>query len=323
MGPGGVTENLLAHFAGYFHFGEDFVRSRLAYDPGDFHHSLGRWSPDAPQDWSVAKTLDPLPSTPYHLAYAPHADTLIDAALHKLHPDHAPSVHLPDIHDPHPVAPLTVDAGGGGGGGSSETVQVSSPTIVTQQLLGEFAQVNDLHNDNSFLMVPGTDPSALHPIDINAAFDDLWSSAQAARPQDLIPSSGSNTSLLDLVRAHDSGAPPADTNGEITLNPGAYHNGVLEPAGTTFDVPVPNVNTPSENINHNGMLDPGLNAQTGGNVSVNQASIVDDNTERTGLVVEGNAYNVDAILQVNASPTIGRSTSAASPPRLTSRRAAI
>ena len=48
------------------------------------------------------------------------------------------------------------------------------------------------------------------------------------------------------------------------------------------------------------MLDPGLNAQTGGNVSVNQASIVDDNTERTGLVVEGNAYNVDAILQVNA-----------------------
>ena len=209
MGPGGVTENLLAHFAGYFHFGEDFVRSRLAYDPGDFHHYSGRWTPEAPQDWSRGQDARrDCRARPTRLAYAPHADSLIEATLHKLHPDHPPGVHLPEIHDPHPVAPLTVDAGGGGGGGGSETVQVSSPTIVTQQLLAEVAQVNDMHNDNVFLMVPGTDPSALHPIDINAAFDDLWSSAQAARPQDLIPSSGSNESLLDLVRAHDSGAPP-------------------------------------------------------------------------------------------------------------------
>ncbi|MDR3470598.1 MAG: hypothetical protein P4M09_02735, partial [Devosia sp.] len=246
MGPGGVTENLLAHFAGYFHFSEDFVRSRLAYDPGDFHHFLGRWTPETPQDWTAAKALDDLPSTLYRLAYAPHADSLIEATLHKLHPDHPPAVQLPDLHDPHPIAPLTVDAGGGGGGGGSGEVQVSSPTIVPQQLLAELAQVNDMHTDNVFLMVPGSDPEALHPIDINAVFDDLWASAQAARPQDLNPSSGSNESLLDLVRADDSGAPPPDTNGEMTLNPGPYHNGVLEPAGTTFDVPVPNVNTPSE-----------------------------------------------------------------------------
>jgi hypothetical protein len=47
------------------------------------------------------------------------------------------------------------------------------------------------------------------------------------------------------------------------------------------------------------MTNPGLDAQTGGNVSVNAATILDDHTQSTGLVVMGNAFTTNAILQTN------------------------
>jgi hypothetical protein len=297
MGPGGITENILAHFAGHFHTNEEFVRVRLVYDEGDFRQTFGRWTWGVSPEPDVAQPLDELQSKPYLLPYRPEHDALIDAHVHKLSPlPHLQAPHLPDFQPEHPVAPLQVGGSEGGGSGAYvQDIQIVTPS----QLLLETSQVNVMNNDNVVLLVPGEDPATLHQVNAPVLLHDLLASAQHLLPHDLVPEHGSTEAITDLVRADDVGNGVTGPDHSTDLTPGVYQNGVSLPAGSTFDFKAPDLATPSENINHNGLTHPGLDAATGGNVSVNEATIIDDNAARAGLVVDGNAYTLNAIVQVN------------------------
>jgi hypothetical protein len=313
MGPGGVTETLIAHFAGYLTFSDDFVRGRQIFDEGPHPVHIQPYSPELLRLPEIDRYLSEIPTGPHRLPYTPVKYGPID--VKPLHPSaqhvdiqipSAPQTDGPPLQQP-------ILGGGGGGGGMTMTVSVANSTPTPDQELITSEQINFLENNNLNLMGPGAAVTALHSAvqDAHVLFD-LTANAASHIPEWLNPAGGDTSSLIDMVNSQDASEsavshPVLDTS----LQQGIFENGVLQPAGAVFnpvaptvvDVTVDSSNpmmpTAPGNVYNNGLLDPGLDARTGGNVSVNAASILDDHTQRTGLVVDGDAYTTNAIVQIN------------------------
>lgn len=292
MGPGGVTE-IIAHFAGYLWMPEDFARFRLDYNGGIAPHDKP-WTPDPVREPTHAAPLDELPSQPFRLALPPAPFALINVHLHPLHPLHAAPHGPPPMHIlPTLVQAPPVDASFFGVG-----EDMASPDVRPDQELIVVNQVNVLHNDGVVLMAQGTDVTLLHGTHAAADFAALIQEAQAPVPA-WMPNLNSSQAAIDAVNAHDAGLANGSLAASATLHAGITADGVMQPAGTVFDPPFPTTPAVDGDSSHNGMLTPALVAETGNNISANVASIIDDHTQHTGLVVFGDAYTTNAIVQVN------------------------
>jgi hypothetical protein len=300
MGPGGLTENIIAHFAGYLKFTDDFVRARPTYDDGPHQAHAKPSVADLTTVDTPDRTLDDLPTQPYRLPYSPGAFSLI-GAFPPHPPTHAlPKFETPPWQAPEELPPPVLSAPGGGGGGGEIIMITTAEAPTHDQLLFSATQINLMQNNDVDLMIPGTRVTSLHTTDDPALLSHMISTAQALAPVDLAPQGSGTPLLVHTVAAHDAReAASPDPAHVATLQQGITDNGVLQPAGVAFNPTAPTVVDVTVDTSHNGMTNPGLDAQTGGNVSVNAASILDDNTQRTGLVVMGDAYTTNAIIQTN------------------------
>ncbi len=306
MGPGGVTETLIAHFAGYLHIPEDFVRHRIAYDEGPFAPRPQPYVPDPLPPEGPPPPVDIPDSQPYQGLYTPNADPMHHTGRHAAPPPHHDPIHIstPPIADA-PSTPPQMPLSGGAGAEASVSYSYVVPTP-NQELLS-VAQYNTMENNNVVQALndgpnpyDGPSPSN-HSATDATILAHLVDNAEGYLPSDLVPGTTDTSTIADGVVTHDDGL-AASPSSASEVAPGLYDNGVLQPASATFNPTVPDLTnlftTPPE-ASHNGMTNPGLDVQAGNNLAVNLASILDDALSRSGFVVMGNAYSTNAIYQVN------------------------
>ncbi|HEY1943139.1 MAG TPA: hypothetical protein VGH40_13550 [Roseiarcus sp.] len=303
MGPGGVTESLIAHFAGYLHITEDFVRNRILYDEGPLAPRPHPYAPDELLPPAPPPPVDIPDSQPYHITYTPSFDPLRHIKSHIPPPHHDALSHAPLPHDEAPPPPL-VEAPVPVAEGAAYVEYSSSYSYIApapDQELIPAVQINAMQNNNVDLVLTDGPAPSNHSNADAAIVAHMFNDAESYLPSDLAPGTSDTTTIVNGVTAHDA-ALAANPAGASNVAPGVYDNGVLQPASATFNPTIPdltNVFNPPPDASHNGMTNPGLDAVTGSNTSVNVASILDENTERSGLVVMGNAYSTNAIYQVN------------------------
>ncbi len=178
-------------------------------------------------------------------------------------------IHTWDVE---PNLPLP---GGGGGALYLYGEESIDRAPVPDQALVSATQVNFLTNNDTLLMVSGTNVTALHNPDVLAHFQQLWSQAQSDVPSWLPHERGHGADASTPSRRMMPRSTGAISDPDAaTLHPGVTIDGVLQPDGTALVVPDPAL--PDLTFgSHNGMLNPGTDAQTGGNLSLNYATIVD------------------------------------------------
>ncbi len=145
-------------------------------------------------------------------------------------------------------------------------------------------------------MSSGNDPSSLHPYDpaVEIAAKDLAHSALAGP----VPAGGGDAEAVAAVSSYaETLADPSDSQ-PILLDRGVYQDGVLQPEGTQIDFPQPPENQPSDTY-QNGLVTQALIAETGANTALNAAAVFDEHNTAGALLVIGNDYAIDAIVQVD------------------------
>ncbi|NEU13474.1 hypothetical protein G3T14_15230 [Methylobacterium sp. BTF04] len=298
MQAGGVSD-IIAHFAGHLHIPADEIRLREALEDPARLPRIQPWMPGPSPEANPDRPLDELPSQPYR-APSPSADDTFPHFGKLPHPDiPAPAPHLPQ--QPQAPLPPPLPTYGGGGGGAGHAAHDFSIEVSPDQGLVQVLQLNELHDDDVLLMVPGTHPEALHTIDAASTLDAMMRLAAGGTPADLALYGRSTQNAVDLVDAHAASiraSPDAASPDSGTLGLGTYVDGLHQADGTKVDFTVPTLQAPDE-ASHDGLVDQGLAARTGGNLSINIATIFDDHTEHGALLVQGNAYSTDLISQTN------------------------
>lgn len=302
----GGTTDMIAHFAGLLRLIEDAPRPREHYEDPALLRKSQPWLPDKARTPDPDRPLDDLPSRPFRAGLSP-GDEGPPRPGHSPNPDAAPI----QVRDPAHLAASPEGApppgGGGGGHGGGATYQEDVIRDVTpDQELIQLLQVNLLRDDDLVLMVKDVDVGQLHDGTLEPALASLTAKATAAIPAELTLHGATTEDAVDMVlryeaalrqdaahggeSGHDSVAQPAAL--------GTYVDGVLQPAGTALDVTLPRSPDTAARP-HDGLVEQGLESHTGGNVSVNVASILDDHAHGTALAVRGDAYTTDAIIQIN------------------------
>ncbi len=299
MGPGGLTETMIAHFAGYLRVPEDFVRVRWLPQEGPPPAPTRDWSPDSRPTQDSNFSPDEISSQGSAASYVAPEPAHIKAAHLHLFVHAAPHIAsarlAPDL--PAPPQPAQLSEPAAYAAITTYSASSSEPPAPHQQLFSAL-QVNDLVNDNVYTVDASAPQPHIDTLAESATLDHLITVAQAQAPRDLSPGTTDDSTLVKGIAAHD--AAESDGAATPTATPlGDYENGQLLPTTAPFNPPVPTLTDVSPDSSHNGMLHPGLDAQTGGNVSVNAASVLDADLPRVGFVVMGNAYTTNAIYQIN------------------------
>jgi hypothetical protein len=291
MVPGGITE-IIWHFAGYLKIFDDIARFREPPDEGAYRpHTEDYTTPRphfefTPIDDEMVTRPTPMQS-PLALGggggYAPHLPT------HPT-PDIGPEKFGP-MHSPNFVPPVNVGAGGAAGGGINIVKVVYQEDGAQSQI--QTHQINYMHDNDSLI---GThDANLLFSLRAAAdhAISDMAAGADAAIPTEW--HAPQNTAALPaFVAAHDQAW--ADRGGAPdphSVQAGYYVNGELQarpPEAPASDpAPAPD-------------LGKGLGqwALDGGNTASNGAYIVDLTDSARTMVVAGDYFKTNAIIQTNS-----------------------
>ncbi len=309
MIAGGPTE-IIAHFAGHMRLLETVVLHREIYD-GEPGHGPAAAPATPHREASPTLDLDEMPSRPYPAALPPPDalrfghDVLVPTG--PVNPAKLAPASVP-VGVPRPAAP----AAAGGGGGSAGRAEADRDVAPDQELI-RIVQVNELHDNDLLLMVEGTGVEHLHRLDPNhldpvVAIDRMLAEARGGVPADLVAHGIGTGDWIALVQERESqareggtaagGTPPDGVDGGSADLQGLTLDGVRQPAGTALPTVVGPVPAPGIEP-HNGLLAPGLEAVTGGNQSFNVAGILDNHTQHRALMVGGDAFTTQAIVQVN------------------------
>jgi hypothetical protein len=299
MTPGGSTE-IISHFIGYLELIDDIARVRIDYQEGalkfaqeDYRVPLGETPYQADlEEFLTARMRNPFSAAPesseptYPHFYHAHLKSLPGP-----HADHANSGILSRLPGP---------SGGGGGGGEvmGREIEVHYRSG-GDQLLADLKQFN-LLNDNDLLLVGnGTAVTALHDINVGEVVRDLVDESRDMVPEDLRVTQASTSALIDLVasRDADTAARGSGEESEHSVVPARYVNGELQPVdGDDASAAAESEPTPSS---AEGVV-PGQWAELGGNEGLNAGLIVDLTESCQTMIVLGDYFKTDAIVQTNA-----------------------
>ncbi|MEW6644581.1 MAG: hypothetical protein AB1586_29030 [Pseudomonadota bacterium] len=294
MMPGGVTEAIW-HFSGYLHLITDIARDRIALDEGVYRAQTDDYTAKLPQfeTPSSEDDVNPAPVPPPPPLLAPVSS-----------PHLGPIKHVPPAadHEPDDLAPprlhgyLPQMPWGDGASGSSFVITVTREPGGDQGQM-EIHQINAMDNDNTLVVSPSPELTALLAQETGHLLDDMIGNVDHALPPAWNMPLGTSA-VATFVSAHDQawsgggGQPDAHS-----VTPGDYVNGVLQdPALPPPDqAPLP---TPWEppTLPHT----MGQWAFDGGNTSINAADIVDLTSSARTMIVLGNYYSTDAIFQTNS-----------------------
>ncbi|MGU3537934.1 hypothetical protein [Methylobacterium sp. A54F] len=295
MNPGGVSE-AIAHFAGHLRVYEDVARHGEIY-AGDRHLPTVPWAPTFRPGQDPERSLDELPIRPFSPDLGSEAQISF-GGLKGLVPRKTPIPFLPQgagIPKTHPE--ITPSVGSGAGHGKHAATDGPDPS--PHPVLAETLQVNALHDDDTILMTDDRAVLGLHAPDAVAALPHLVDWAHAQVPESLTGLQNGTEALVHGVSARD--AAHAASGGEglsADFGTGTVIDGVRQPDGTRLHADMPEAYRDGP-AGHNGLTDPGLDAVLGRNLSVNSATIIDDNTQHRGLIVFGDAHTTNAVIQAN------------------------
>jgi hypothetical protein len=299
MVPGGITE-VVWHFAGYLKIFDDIARDRLAYDPSAYHaqqddyvipRSFYEYKPDLDEPDSRAT---PMPATlPFEELRDAHLRPIKLLAEHELEPDFDHGLRIPRL-------PMSLpSAGGGGGTDFNITIRYGNDSGQTQI---DIHQINVMSDDDLLVIKPDSAPL---PVEISLiavhSEDALYRMADEANGQ--IPEdwwiSKNSTDATEFLKTHDESLANGDGSpNPHSVEPGYYLNGVLQdPAPEPPDHATPPAEEEEKPDFGDGL---GQWAMLGGNDSLNAALIVDLTESGRTMIVMGDYFKTNAILQTNS-----------------------
>lgn len=328
MAPGGALE-MIWHFAGYWHIAQEYAAARLKYDEAFYKAQNIEYRVEA------ADAVGPFADIPDMTGQAVRANLSssstgsgIDIAILKAHSHgfpriegHAPmsgrhgdlmldegdqfhgpatgggSLHIRYMHVH--VAHRPVEHGApdrGGHGGHREPSYSLSYDEPPSGVVGKLTQVNAM-SDHDRVSDGGTGYDALQAIDADATVSRLVDMGTELIPQAAIPLGWLGDASVDDVLAHDrSLAEGSASPGEVA--PGRYVNGELQQADAPSSEPPDHV-VPALPERSEPDTEPGHVAETGANKAGNAALILDFNEAPANLLVRGDYFSTNAILQAN------------------------
>jgi hypothetical protein len=292
MVPGGVTE-IIWHFAGYFHFIDETMKDRFIYEdgaikirPDDYVLNLrdSTLEPDL-EEFETDKIPPPGIET---------SDTFKPSE--SLYPGMYPIRNLRDTDtdsDSPGKIPMNLRPAAGGGGDMGHMLQrkitLSYESGGEQQLL-EINQTNSNNDDDELLVVADSGVTQLHDIDIDATLQDMIDAAEAQTPDNLALPQGT-AAAAEFIAARDTETAESGGDGDNSVAPGRYVNGErqddVEPPAAPEEPAVSDLSAK------------GQWAELGGNESTNAALIVDLKEGTNTMIVLGDFFKTNAIVQTN------------------------
>lgn len=293
MVPGGVTE-IVYHFAGYLNFITETAKDRIIYEDGGI--------PVRPDDYVVdlrdnvvrpdleeIKT-EKIPDSPFALSdpappFEIHASFLrpLKPLRQGEHDVDEPSIKIPSLAKP---------VAAGGAMDFSLKIKLFYHDGGEQQML-DVMQFNNMEDDDLLGAQEGSAVTRLHDIDIDAKLERLIEKAEGQTPDDLaLPVSGSNAAA-EFLAARDADIKENGSDDEHSVEPGYYVNGELMEAPEDE----PAVEEDPTPLDH---ALKGQWAELGANEATNAALIVDIKEASNTMIVLGDYFKTNAIVQTNA-----------------------
>lgn len=297
MVPGGVTE-IVYHFAGYLNLITETAKDRIVYEDGGVPVRPNDYVVDL-RDNVVRPDLEEIeteriPDSPFALSDPAKPFEIHASYQHPLKPFHegdddvhAPSVKLPSLAKP-VLASESLDF--------SLKINLLYRNGGEQQML-DATQSNNLEDDDLLGAQEGSAVTQLHDIDIDVALAELIDQAERQTPDDLaLPVSGSGAAA-EFMAARDAAFKEDGGDSEHSVDPGYYVNGELMEAPE--DEPAAEEPTAEEPAPIDAALK-GQWAELGANEATNAALIVDIKEASNTMIVLGDYFKTNAIVQTNA-----------------------
>lgn len=293
MTPGGTTE-IIWHFAGYLHLAMEELRARLGYEEGPLKHKQSDYVAKLPDDDFLAgfTSINPLPVLSPEPPF--EHQTVQGRLLPQELADKLAAIKQLKVPAPEDIEKLVKSGGGGGGGGGGkEEIRVIHGDG-EGQVLSEINQLNMMSDDDQLGLAAPVDVQQIHDIDLGATLEELAKTAAAQVPAEIAAPQTGVHEVAAFLKAQDAiteesggedGSPPAA--------PGLYINGELQPAGATRP-PAPVTEEQPPDLDAKGQW-----ATLGGNIATNAALIVDLNEASASLMVLGDYFETNGIVQTN------------------------
>lgn len=299
-----VVNEIVSHFAGYFRIADEVARDRLEYLEGGLERRFDDYTVPLPETPFKAdlEPFDSRPSPQQSLTAPEGSGTATPRNTRPARPESSPES---DESTPQaPPRPSIQGAGGGGGGGghAERQITVTYEEDGTQRQV-EVRQVNYLE-DNDLLLV-GRDTGVT---ELNEAAADSTAILQEMREEaaELIPVEmelpRSAAEIPDFLLSRDAAGQEGDagnsspvepqTGDDHSVEPGLYVNGELQ--DQDFEVSFPELSPPDEELPATAR---GEVVDTGSNTAVNAALIVDLNEGAPTMIVLGDYFSIEAIVQ--------------------------
>ncbi len=295
MIPGGFTENI-SYFAGYLFLDQDFLLGRHVYDgqavrvvwgddPGRRPQEADRG--DDAEDLTAGRTRPPEMLELLDTIKARALDLRLN--LSKFRHDDEEGDALRPLPRPSFVFP---SAGGSAPGGENPQIRVTYEPGGGQKFV-QIDQISVLGDNDSYgVAYDGERIGSVETIAEMIGEAAAQTPSGLALPHDTYAGNGSG-SLVEIVAARDAAtAESGGGPGAFSIAPGVYLDGVLQDDGATRPtLPEPATLGPSEGY--------GQWAVVGGNDTDNAAQIVDASGASRAMIVLGDVFQMDTIVQVN------------------------
>lgn len=299
MVPGGVTETIW-HFAGYFHYIDEVMKNRFVYEQGGVNMRPDDYVLQL-KEYLSRNDLDEFDTDRIPFAAPQALETILNPFVGGYPLRSLPSIEEADFDAGRTLRPPVPKAGApiidGAGGGVVSGLPDISLTYSTagDQVQLQINQYNFMLDGDRLLVAEDTGVENLHQFDLNEALERLIADARDEVPDDLALSQPGTTAVVDFVVARDLEMAESSDPGPHSVVPGRYVNGELtvpppEPAEQPEAPPEPE-------------LDHKLKGQwaiLGENEATNAALIGDLKEGSNTMIVLGDFYKTNAIVQTNS-----------------------
>jgi hypothetical protein len=311
---------LIWHFAGYLHLTQDYVASRIRLDEISHHYRQSDFRLSA--DEHIARTEGPSDMTSFavRVKYNPGSENLAHVKWADL-PEYDPlAVSAPnfgiDQSLPHFLS-AGVEALSIGKNyivhyvaephGSSATPPEAEATAPAYEIkydgggddtIANLSQTN-IGNDRDYFTDGSTEIGTLDHVNIDQPMADMLALADEHNPTMALPPGESIEFWTSMIVNRQDSIAAGETEAQ-PLAPGRYVNGevVPEDQATQPETAFTNV-VPEPPVRAEDSIDPAQIAETGGNKLINSGTLIDVDEAPSTLVVVGDYYETNAILQTN------------------------
>lgn len=319
-----ATAELIWHFVGYWHLSEDYSASRLKYEEVAHRPLTGEYQPEGVVQEGLPRVdVASLSTYGIRVAYTPKYDGLepVDIAKYKVQAADVTGVPIPKLgeikfdqpaHTPVHSSISSLPSGGihqvlrqDGNPEEAEPPVGREPIYTIEYTDGLGGQIFNIVQQNSNLDTNrfsdgGEEYASLTHVDTGNAVEDMIDAANEFVPDLLVQPGMSTDHWVTAVAAQEEALESGERSGEA-LTLGRYVNGELQEddAPATIEAEEVGSGLPTPPARVEGDTSPGQVAELGGNTANNLALIADINEAPSTLIVMGDYFQTNAIIQAN------------------------